>query len=807
MKNKKYISLALSLVLAMTSLTPVFAEKANDVKKDETVFVLMDENGKIKEQTVSVWLHSDKPIDLLDQSNLTDIVNLKSDENPIVKGDKVHWKSKKKDIYYKGASTKELPVDIEVSYKLDGKEIKPKKLVGKSGKLEITIRAKNKEKYVRNVNGKNETLYIPYVVAGGLQLPVDNYKNVDTNAKVMDDGKNQAVGFTLVPGMSEMFKKRLNDIDIDIDDYVENEITINADVKNFERPTLLFTVADLFQTDPEFEEFDSFDELTDALKELDDKGQELLDGVVDFSDAIYDLVDAHDDLYDGSNELYDGVNTLQESVEDAIDGTNKLSSGSKDLNDGARKLNLGLRDLVEGVNTLNDKMEDLTDGARKLKEGTDQLVVGVEQMRDSAHAAKDKYNEYLSTSKINEYNNKISESEKAFGDISNNANSTLDDLVQLRQHINNKKVDANSSKSDDKKKIESAVLALKKQSSDLDKAASALDSVINSLESAKRTGNTVNNDNVTGAAIQNLNVASSNIEDPNIKQSVDNAISLIGNVRSASTDGNEGEINDVKNNIQSQVSAIKNCSDMIKNQVNIIAKSANLDLEDIGTEVDSITKKHTQTVVGLSIVSKDMQNMTSRIKAVLNNEISPQDGMPSIGSKLDELVDGVDKLYDGSTELQDGQNELYDGTLKLQDGVSTLKEGSDKLYDGSTQLQEGTQKAVEGAQDLDEGINKLQLDGVSPLKDGMGKLNGGLATLANKKGDLTEGADDLLDGTQRYMDEGVKELRSEITEKTDDVEDIMNIRDELVKLSQENNSFSGKPQGVETKVKYIYKIN
>ena len=116
MKNNKFISLALSSVLSLSLITPAFAAEDNSqVKKDETVYVIMDDKGKIKEQTVSVWLHSDNKLDVMDTSNLKNIKNLKGDKKPKKSGkDKYHWKSDKKDIYYQGKSKKELTADINI---------------------------------------------------------------------------------------------------------------------------------------------------------------------------------------------------------------------------------------------------------------------------------------------------------------------------------------------------------------------------------------------------------------------------------------------------------------------------------------------------------------------------------------------------------------------------------------------------------------------------------------------------------------------------------------------------------------------
>jgi len=51
---------------------------------------------------------------------------------------------------------KELRVNCDVFYELDGKEITPEKLAGKSGKVKITLENTNKEQHNVKINGKSQ---------------------------------------------------------------------------------------------------------------------------------------------------------------------------------------------------------------------------------------------------------------------------------------------------------------------------------------------------------------------------------------------------------------------------------------------------------------------------------------------------------------------------------------------------------------------------------------------------------------------------------------------------------------------------
>ena len=133
---------ALMGAVPMVTAAPVFADSAQTadsaVTKDETVYVNADASGKTSKITVSDQLTnagSQKTVE--DASDLSDIQNVKGDETYSGSGSNMTWTTDGEDIFYQGTSTKELPVGVSFTYLLDGKEIAPKDLVGKSGTLTI----------------------------------------------------------------------------------------------------------------------------------------------------------------------------------------------------------------------------------------------------------------------------------------------------------------------------------------------------------------------------------------------------------------------------------------------------------------------------------------------------------------------------------------------------------------------------------------------------------------------------------------------------------------------------------------------
>ena len=101
---------------------------------------------------------------LNDESSLSGIKNLKGEETYSTDGNKLTWETDGKDIYYQGTTEQALPVSMKFTYYLDGQEMKPEDLKGKSGHLTIHIDYRNNTKKTVDINGKAEEMYSPFVM-------------------------------------------------------------------------------------------------------------------------------------------------------------------------------------------------------------------------------------------------------------------------------------------------------------------------------------------------------------------------------------------------------------------------------------------------------------------------------------------------------------------------------------------------------------------------------------------------------------------------------------------------------------------
>ncbi|MDD6104847.1 MAG: hypothetical protein PUC51_01440, partial [Ruminococcus sp.] len=331
-RNRKK-AVAASVAVGMTVVmgaSPILAADT-DISKEETVYVNAAADGTPEDITVSDWLkNSASAGDLSDESDLKDIKNVKGDETFEQDGSNLTWNTGNKDIYYQGTTNKDLPVSMEIKYYLDGVQVSPSDLGGKSGHLKIEVNYTNNVKNKTKVGKKTTDVYAPFVMATAMILPTDNFTNVTIdNGKVLSDGqRNIAIGVGM-PGLADSLDLKSIDEDIDLD--IPEGFTMEADVTDFSMSST-FTFA-----------------LTDLLNSLD---LDDVDGLDDLKDSMDELTDAATKLVDGSKELSDGASTLDEKYQEFDSGIGTLSSGVSTLSSGASTLNSGVSSYTSGADTL-----------------------------------------------------------------------------------------------------------------------------------------------------------------------------------------------------------------------------------------------------------------------------------------------------------------------------------------------------------------------------------------------------------------------------------------------------------------------
>ena len=324
----------------VTANTVTTAETASSPKttpdgvdKAETFYAKANADGTVTETTVEVTLKAQDGQTIPDAAALRDITNKEGDEDYTCGADNaLTWQNHGTSITYEGRTDAALPVTTRVTYYLDGQEIAPGSLAGRSGRVRIRFDYTNHTRETVTVDGQDYTVCVPFTAVTALILDGTKFTNIEAeNGKVMDlDGQTAVLGMAM-PGLADSlclsgFEPMK---DVEIPAFFE----ISADVTDF---ALDFTATIL------------------TPSALDDLDLSDIEDLTDLSDALDKLTDATDEVADGAGALADGIQTYYDGFHQYADGVKNLNEGAQTLADSLTQLYDNGQTLLTGINTLRD---------------------------------------------------------------------------------------------------------------------------------------------------------------------------------------------------------------------------------------------------------------------------------------------------------------------------------------------------------------------------------------------------------------------------------------------------------------------
>ena len=809
--------------------------KDNDADKDESVYLISDANGNVNKTIVVDHLkNKDKKDTLEDASNLSDIENVKGKEKFTQSGDKLTWQAGGKDIYYQGTATEEPPVTQKVTYYLDGKEISPEDLAGKSGKVKIRFDYTNTTSYTETVNGEKQTVSVPFAAITGLVLG-DGFENIEvTNGKAeVSDSSSVVLGYAL-PGLKDSLGIKDKDLDgdVNIPEYME----MTADVENFSMPaamTFVVNASDYVSTDG----IDTSD-LDDMINDLKDASTQLQDGSKTLAEGTDTLADGLSTLQSKLGTFASGVGTLQNGLKTYTDGVSTLSGGLNTLGNstgalvsGADKLNSGAGQLASGSATLKDGLKAYTDGASQLNTGLNQLndntgslATGVTSLNDGAKKLSDG----------------INAANKGAAGVSAGA-------AQLKTSIDTAKTGADSLAAG-AKQVDEGVGQLTQSLSDMPETIKT--NINKSLEPLNELNvgtlfktlgyidtDKITADNVSAAADAAVNNAGdiidalTNMQNQNPSATYNQI--LVGLSQGKGAVSVYSAVNQSVTDSASTVQALKDGSAKVSDGASSLDAGLGR-LSDGASELSSgasdLAKGTTQLATGATELQTGTQSLADKLPELTK-------GITSLVNGSNELVKNNDTLNVGATALNDGASQLSAGTQSLMNSVPALTSGIKQLVDGSntlvanndtlnagatalnagaSQLSAGTQSLMNSVPTLTSGIKQLvdgsntlvannaQLNsGASQLADGTNQIVSGVDQLTTGSKTLLEGAHTLADGMVQFNEEGINKI---LDAYNGDLKPFTDKLQAVIDAGEEYQTYSAIADGQTGSVKFIYKL-
>ena len=794
-----------------------------ELQKDEVVYVMADAQGNTQKIIVSDCLkNANGDSTIKDASSLSDIVNVKGDESYTVDADgNLVWNANGSDIYYQGTTDKELPVDVSISYELEGEEISPEDLVGKTGNVTIRFTYTNNEKTTVEVNGKEKEVYVPFAMISGALLPAEHFSDIEvTNGRVISEGDNNVVVGIAFPGLKDSINiDSLKDKAIDDEakeklDEVEipETVEIHAYATDFEmNQTMTMAMSDLL-SDLNLDDTldidtskitDSMNELKDATQQLKDGSTELNDGMATLQEGAQTLADKSRDLDSGAGELVNGIGTLNEGAASLNSGADELNSGAgslKDgaasLNEGAATLNNGAGSLKDGISQVNSGAESLNSGAasldsgiKTLQAGTGQLAsgastlnVGAKQLQAGIQSASDAVDAIKGRFETSE-ENKTDANKWGLIYASEQAVSVADSLYKGITQL----LTSMTAVTEQNAQIQTALFSMEDQ---LEGARAAVGdmgdapSVTYSTGSGSSTESSSTNQNSGSSSENSSNTEASNagsdetqtqeaavsVSDASAEQETATAEAESTNV--GATDYSDVAVNDTEVQPQSEEIEISVASESNESDENSVAVSDVSDTFD-SESTDNSNEGNSDTNQNDS----SQENASENTDDPSGQEESGQQSSDSSDSSNEESssVVNVDEIAAYYYELgyKNGQKDAYDEFEEMLSELAAVMDNNAMLCDGTDgqttegtligslkQLQQGASSLLMLTKGVNEGINKVYA-ALTQLQSGTEaqQRQGGFVALNAGAAQLAAGTNDAVNGAKQ-LDDGAKQLAS-----------------------------------------------
>lgn len=759
----KSVAATISALLLLGCAAPAFAADAA-VEKKETSYLILNADGSVQEQITSDWLHSDDGFDAVtDESDLSDIQNLKSDVMPEQSGNTLKWTTDETDIYYQGKNSTQAPVGVSIEYTLDGKAVTADELKGQSGHLVATVKLTNNTGEEVTVNGKKRTVYTPFFTVAAAVLPSENFKNITTeHGLVESDSKTQVACYLAMPGMKEAISDLLPDSFDKLDDLMLDTLTLEADVTDCTVPTFLFAAA------PNLSDLD-LDEVSDEL-----------------GDTMDELTDAIDQLKDGSGALDDAVGTLVESLDTFASSYSQFDAGVDSALNGTQTLANGTENLLENAQLLATKTGELSLGAIQLQNSTEQLagvmnqqlVPGLVEASEKKTALEDK---------MTELSGKLETVE-------------IPDMTALKAQLG-----------------AGAEQVFDGAASGAAKAASEAAASNAATVASQKTAEVIKG-NVQQAA-DNATVGADQVADQAAALSTD---VFQGGYKTALkellSDPNfltEDQKNAILAKIDAPASPSSEITDTVTAKLSdaatVAVKAAmgqvvsDIDSDTIASTVGPKVAEQVAPAVTEKVITSEelaaakqsaVQQVAAAIPDINTDELKSLMGeFKDLSSQAGEMMDSVDTL---TGALYNAENPADTDTVV--GAANAISDGAAKLGSGASQLATGTSAFATGVGTLDAGTNQLL--------SGMETLSSSSKTVSNAIGQFQTGGAELKDGTSELSD-GMTEFSDTINDKLDGLSEITDPDSTLARvidiMKDRADSFkgSGRADGTDMTVSYV----
>jgi len=683
--------------------------------------------------------------------------------------------------------TKKLPLEVQVTYLLDGRPVEPADVLGRSGHLEVRYTVKNVTGTPQVVTfddgtghsvSATQSVVIPMVGSLTTTLP-DTFTNVSSKeANVAGDGRGGTkLTFTMtlfgpIGTPTATFGYAADIVDGTVPKANVSALPVSPlDSPSFKGGAASYksgatTGATLTAGATEIDAnllklrdgastmLAGLIQLRDGAKKLDaGLGAQALPGARALASGAGQLEDGTSKLRSGAGAAKDGSSKVADGASQVAGGAGQLDAGAKKLSGGAAQVDGGAAQVADGLHQVGDQAPGLLDGLAQVADGLDRVDAGLTQLYDGVGGLPEQAKPlHAGIAKL-----------RAGLGAKGQEGTLIDGVDQIRSGL--------AAATEDGGSLDQLLGGVARVKGGVAKSQGGVDQVRSGLDAALAPGGGL--DQLVGGVTLAQGSGCTGICSEALNQ-VQGGLKALGKQTKDASDG-LGAVSSGFGQVSGGLDTVSGGLGLLKGKLSGAAVGlARVECGLSNTTLSVCDPKVPGLLEGVDLVDAGVSTLVDGVVGKVQGGIGGpkdtpenltlrggvnglQDGVDLLGLGGLDLLDAIDQLTVGADQVHGGTSQVATGAKDLGAGAAKLANGSSDLATGAGQLDAGVGTLADGAGQLDDGAAKLK-DGAGQLSDGLADAADGTSQLAAGLSDAAAGAPQLKDGAQRLSDEGTKKL-------------------------------------------------
>ncbi|MGN0145005.1 MAG: hypothetical protein ACI398_08480 [Clostridium sp.] len=485
LKKNRWITIGTSIILIISlNSIDVYAAPA-DISTDEAVYANLDYYGNISDLSIVKGVSLNGIKEFTDYGEYKDVVNMSNYIKPEISDDSVTWNmndlNTNERFYYEcipKSTDIEMPWSFDVNYKLNGVPQNAEDIAGKSGVVEISIKAipnENIADYYKN----NMILQVICIIN------MDDTLSIEApGAQLQSAGTYKGIVFFGLPGEETTFDMRIG-----TESFESSGIEMTMIPGKSDQLEEIKNIRDVKDTVK-----DSLDSINKSLNSVFGIFGDMSDGLGKIKSGLNKLNESRETINNSTDEIYDNTDELIKKLDEINGEVNMIIPYFTTASQCVTDINMNTNDMINTVLEMRSQIAKYKTSLRNIKSYITKyqnMINKLSKLDDDNHEVLDDLRDELEELQDNAdgMSSNINKVRKDIKEIKENVDDVEGKLKEVRDKVHNDTIKNTLQKAIDKcDKISDIVRKISNAAKDAENIADSAGDIAETLQKAIDVG-------------------------------------------------------------------------------------------------------------------------------------------------------------------------------------------------------------------------------------------------------------------------------------------------------------------------------